>query len=96
MLNEVRAELVLDDNFFAIVEKIDFSKETLDLLFSYKDILSNKDTLDDYYKYLLSFLANYLIFMYDSPTGIDRLDSFDYPILQVLSIQIKNLADYTY
>lgn len=34
--------------------------------------------------------------MYDSPTGIDRLKNFEYPLLQVLTIQVKNLVDYTY
>lgn len=65
-------------------------------MFSYPDILANKDEFEDYHIYLFSFLANFLIFMYDSPTGYDRLQNFEFPLLQVLTIQIKNLVDYTY
>jgi len=96
VIDEVRSGLILDDVFFQIVNNIDFQRDTLETLFSYPDILSHKDEFEDYHIYLFSFLANFLIFMYDSPTGCDRLQSFEYPLLQVLTIQIKNLVDYIY
>lgn len=96
VIDEVRADLILDDDFFQIVNNIDFQKDTMEMLFSYPDILAYKDDFDDYHIYLFSFLANYLIFMYDYQAGTNRISDFEYPLLQVLTIQIKNLVDYTY
>lgn len=88
--------MLLDDEFFDVLQNVDLSKDTLTNIFSYPEVLQHKDVFEAYCLYFYSFLANYLIFMYDSPTGIDRLKDYQFPMMQLLTIQLKNVVEYNY
>lgn len=88
--------LLIDDEFYELIHNVDLDRETLELLFSYPDILENKVYFEEFNINYFSFLANYLIFMYESPTGSSQLQDFDFQMLQYLTIQLKNLVDFTY
>lgn len=92
----MRDNLIIDDDFYDMVHNVDLDRDTLELLFSYPDILTNKSVIDEFNLCFFSFLGNYLIYMYDSPTGMDRMKDFEYPMLQYLTVQTKNLVDFTY